>query len=248
MLTHPAASDPLTITPACPNVSAAKRVCSCPIDAHQLHCIVCKTGGRHRPASFRARQVHGRLGAHTRAPKSTPSKPSQAYHESPTTLNPPPPPVPPTTPFHPLSALFIWSAPPLPRRQVWGRPRNVKTTGGLGGRLQAGWSPKSLFLCPLLGIPLFSGRLLGCSRDAAGPGEGRGPHQNLCFASGSSPRTGAPGTGKKFCERQRPSLSPPGRVPVTTCPTDLQSPLCVICTLAVSNPYHFSTCTKGMWA
>ena len=32
------------ISPTCPNVSATKRVCSCPIDAHQLHCIVCKSG------------------------------------------------------------------------------------------------------------------------------------------------------------------------------------------------------------
>ena len=29
----------------CPNVSAAKRVCSCPSEARQLQCIVCKSGG-----------------------------------------------------------------------------------------------------------------------------------------------------------------------------------------------------------
>ena len=45
MLTHPAASQPTNISPTCPNVSAAERVCSCPIDAYQLHCIVCKSGG-----------------------------------------------------------------------------------------------------------------------------------------------------------------------------------------------------------
>ena len=31
--------------PRGPHVSAAKRVCSCPIDAHQLHCCVCLSGG-----------------------------------------------------------------------------------------------------------------------------------------------------------------------------------------------------------
>ena len=45
MLAHPAASNPANISPTCPNVSAAKRVCACPIDAHQLHCIVDKSGG-----------------------------------------------------------------------------------------------------------------------------------------------------------------------------------------------------------
>ena len=45
MLAHPAASDSANISTTCPNVSAAKRVCSCPIDNHQLHCIVCKSGG-----------------------------------------------------------------------------------------------------------------------------------------------------------------------------------------------------------
>ena len=33
------------ISPMCPNVSAAKRVCTRPIDTHQLHCIVCTSGG-----------------------------------------------------------------------------------------------------------------------------------------------------------------------------------------------------------
>ena len=41
MLAHPA-SDPADISATCPNVSAAKRVCSCP---RQLQCIVCKSGG-----------------------------------------------------------------------------------------------------------------------------------------------------------------------------------------------------------
>ena len=53
MLAHPAAALATNISPTCPNVSAAKRVCSCPIDRHQLHCIVCKSGGgvdqRHSP-------------------------------------------------------------------------------------------------------------------------------------------------------------------------------------------------------
>ena len=45
MLTHPTAALPTNISPTCPNVSAAKRVCTCRIDQHQLHCIVCKSGG-----------------------------------------------------------------------------------------------------------------------------------------------------------------------------------------------------------
>ena len=45
MLAHPAAALATNNSPTCPNVSAAKRVCSCPIDTHQLHCIVCKSGG-----------------------------------------------------------------------------------------------------------------------------------------------------------------------------------------------------------
>ena len=45
MLTHPAAPRDTDISPTCPNVSAAKRVCTCHIDPHQLHCIVCKSGG-----------------------------------------------------------------------------------------------------------------------------------------------------------------------------------------------------------
>ena len=45
MLAHPAAAHATDIAPTCPNVSAAKRVCTCRIDAHQLHCIVCKSGG-----------------------------------------------------------------------------------------------------------------------------------------------------------------------------------------------------------
>ena len=45
MLARPAASDPTNISPTGPNASAAKRTCSCPTDAHQLHCIVCKSGG-----------------------------------------------------------------------------------------------------------------------------------------------------------------------------------------------------------
>ena len=45
MLAHPAASHPTNILPTCPNVSAAKRTCACPIDPHQLHCLTCKSGG-----------------------------------------------------------------------------------------------------------------------------------------------------------------------------------------------------------
>ena len=45
VLAHPAAALATNISPTCPNVSAAKRVCTCPIDTHQLHCIVCKSGG-----------------------------------------------------------------------------------------------------------------------------------------------------------------------------------------------------------
>ena len=45
MLAHPAAALATNISPTCPNVNAAKRVCTCPIDPHQLHCIVCKSGG-----------------------------------------------------------------------------------------------------------------------------------------------------------------------------------------------------------
>ena len=45
MLAHPAAALATNISPTCPNGSAAKRVCTCPIDRHQLHCIVCKSGG-----------------------------------------------------------------------------------------------------------------------------------------------------------------------------------------------------------
>ena len=45
MLAHPAAALATNISPTCPNVSAAKRVCTRPIDTHQLHCTVCKSGG-----------------------------------------------------------------------------------------------------------------------------------------------------------------------------------------------------------
>ena len=45
MLAHPAAALAINISPTCPKVSAAKRVCTCSIDPHQLHCIVCKSGG-----------------------------------------------------------------------------------------------------------------------------------------------------------------------------------------------------------
>ena len=45
MLLHPAASHSANISPTCPNVSAAKRICACPIDPHQLHCMTCKSGG-----------------------------------------------------------------------------------------------------------------------------------------------------------------------------------------------------------
>ena len=45
MLPHPAANHPANISPTRPNVSAAKRVCACPIDPHQLHCMTCRSGG-----------------------------------------------------------------------------------------------------------------------------------------------------------------------------------------------------------
>ena len=41
----PAASHASNISATCPNVSAAKRTCACPIDPHQLHCMTCKSGG-----------------------------------------------------------------------------------------------------------------------------------------------------------------------------------------------------------
>ena len=45
MLPHPAASHSANISPTCPNVSAAKRICACPSDDYQLHCKICKSGG-----------------------------------------------------------------------------------------------------------------------------------------------------------------------------------------------------------
>ena len=44
MLPRPAASHSANISPTCPNVSAAKRTCACPIDDYQLHCMICKSG------------------------------------------------------------------------------------------------------------------------------------------------------------------------------------------------------------
>ena len=44
MLTHPSAALAADISPTCPNVSAAKRACTCRTYPHQLHCIVCKKG------------------------------------------------------------------------------------------------------------------------------------------------------------------------------------------------------------
>ena len=45
MLAHPAAALATNISPTCANVSADKRDCTCPIDPHQPHCIVCRSGG-----------------------------------------------------------------------------------------------------------------------------------------------------------------------------------------------------------
>ena len=45
MLAHPVAALATNISPTCPNVSAAKRVCARTIDTCQLHCMVCKSGG-----------------------------------------------------------------------------------------------------------------------------------------------------------------------------------------------------------
>ena len=45
MLPRPAASHSANISPTCPNVSAAKRTCACPIDDYQLHCTICRSGG-----------------------------------------------------------------------------------------------------------------------------------------------------------------------------------------------------------
>ena len=45
MLVHQAASHATNISPTCPNVSAAKRTCACPIDLHQIHCMIYKCGG-----------------------------------------------------------------------------------------------------------------------------------------------------------------------------------------------------------
>ena len=45
MLPHPAANHSANISPTCPNVSADKRICACPIDDYQLHCTTCKSGG-----------------------------------------------------------------------------------------------------------------------------------------------------------------------------------------------------------
>ena len=45
MLAHPAATHADNISPTCPNVSAAKRICASRIDDYQLHCMICKSGG-----------------------------------------------------------------------------------------------------------------------------------------------------------------------------------------------------------
>ena len=80
---------PANISHTCPNVSAAKRVCSRPIDAHQLHCISMQEWERRRSAPFRARQMPGRPGHCTHGRQGTQSRPSQVYHGSPSlVLNP----------------------------------------------------------------------------------------------------------------------------------------------------------------
>ena len=45
MLPHPAANHADNISPTCPNVSAAKRICASRIDDYQIHCMICKGGG-----------------------------------------------------------------------------------------------------------------------------------------------------------------------------------------------------------
>ena len=66
MLVHPAASHATNISPTCPNVSAAKRTCACPIDTHQLHCMTWKSGGGvdQRPSAL-ARCLADLIATHT---------------------------------------------------------------------------------------------------------------------------------------------------------------------------------------
>ena len=72
MLPHPAASHSDNISPTCPNVSAATRICACPIDDYQLHCTTCKSGGGGDQTTLRAGQMpsgphhyaHWHKGAH----------------------------------------------------------------------------------------------------------------------------------------------------------------------------------------
>ena len=79
MLAHPAASDPANISATCPNVSAAKRVCSCP---RQRQCIVCKSGGggdqRHSAfASCLADLVTAHMGAKVYIEETIPGFPRE---------------------------------------------------------------------------------------------------------------------------------------------------------------------------
>ena len=84
MLTHPPAALAANISPTCPNVSAAKRVCTCRIDPHQLHCIVCKSGGgvdqRHSAlASCLADLVTTHTGAKVHIEQTIPGLPREPH-------------------------------------------------------------------------------------------------------------------------------------------------------------------------
>ena len=83
MLVHPAASDPTNISLTCPNVSAAKRKCACPMNSHQLHCMTCKSGGGvHQRHSALARCLEDLITTHT-GPRFTSNKVSQVFHALP---------------------------------------------------------------------------------------------------------------------------------------------------------------------
>ena len=220
----------------------AKRLCSCPIDAHQLHCIVCKTGCGVDQRHFALARCMADLvtGAKVYAKQTIPGLPREPHHvESTTTTCASRYPVP-----HVCPHSSFWSAPPLPGGQVWGGPPNVKTTGGRGGRLQAGWSqgrdPKSFFLCPLLGVSVFSGRLLGCFRGAAETLEEQGPPPTSLFCLRVTTSHRSTGHWQEI-PREAAAVSSAARL--RTCHSQSNgSPEPTVCHL------YFSTCTKRRWA
>ena len=85
MLAHPAAALATNISPTCPNVSATKRVCTRPIGTHQLHCIVCKSGGgvdqRHSVlARCLADLITTHTGAKVHIEQTIPGLPREPHH------------------------------------------------------------------------------------------------------------------------------------------------------------------------